>query len=109
MAFYDAIAQIATAQLAAYGIQCVVQTTNPDRTLSTRYVAGIKSKRVDARSAGIVEGVDLGDWELLLEASANPVVGERITIDDRTLVIVAIDAIKPAGTVLAWNAWGRLG
>lgn len=54
-------------------------------------------------------GVDIGDTELLLEASANPAKTERIAAGGESFVIIQVEPIKPAAIVLAWRVWVRAG
>ena len=54
-------------------------------------------------------GVDIGDKELLLDASAEPIKTERIEAGGESYVIVQVEPIRPAAITIAWRAWARAG
>lgn len=54
-------------------------------------------------------GVDIGDKELLLDASAEPAKTERIEAGGESYVIVQVEPIKPASILIAWRVWARAG
>lgn len=54
-------------------------------------------------------GVDIGDKEMYLDASAEPIKTERIEADGESYVIVQVEPIKPAAITIAWRVWARAG
>lgn len=101
MSFYSNLANTATQ---------LIRDKGRDLTLgvgaSARVVRGVRTETVKHTRGD--SGVQIGDVVYLLEPSANPGLRERI-IGDENLVIVFVDPIKPADTVMAWYVYGRNG
>ncbi len=84
-----------------------------------RQVAGLRISQME-RTLGD-SGVMVGDWKYILAATTTPEGGDPVVTDsrpevterlvdgDEQFVIVYVEPIKPAETVLAWFVYGRLG
>lgn len=107
MSLYGRLAATATRMIRDYGQPwTITRTTGPGQS-DERTVQGVEVGAVRHLLAD--SGVDIGDTELLLEASANPSKAERIATGVDSLVIMHVERIKPAAVVLAWRVWGRKG
>lgn len=107
MSLYPRLAATAQRLVTKFGqTWTITRTTGPGKT-ATRDAYGVQVGTI--RHLLGDSGVDIGDTELLLEASANPVKAERISAGGQSFVIVQVEPIKPAAMVLAWRVWVRAG
>ena len=107
MSLYARLASTAQRLIRQFGqTWTITRTTGPGVSIA-RQVQGVVVGKVP-RSAGD-GGVDIGDTEMLLEASAFPEKSERITAGDASYVLLEVEPIKPAVIVLAWRVLGRDG
>ena len=91
-------------------------TTGPAESTSRTYpavridtVTGLSGNSGNAAFLGD-SGVQIGDVVFFFHRSANPLQGDRISAGSESFVLaVAPNPIKPAGTVMFWQVWGRLG
>lgn len=104
---YARIAANATRTLQRSGRSWQIRTTTSANAISARTAVGVK---ID-ETRHVLEGsrINIGDHRMLFMASANPVIGERLTADTETRVIVHTEAIQPADVVCAWWVWARAG
>lgn len=108
MSFYSELADTALEMLTEFGQTWTLTTTTAEGVSSSRTAKGVEVKTVKHLLGD--SGVQLGDRELLLDASANPMQGDRITDGTNSYVLIPKpEPIKPGATVLAWTAWGRAG
>lgn len=104
---YDRLASTADRLLAKFG---------RDVTVSTTAASGVTTRTAKAVTIGVVKhdlgdsGVSIGDHRLLIEASANPLPGDRITDAQGTRIVVdPVNPIRPAETTIAHECYTRLG
>lgn len=102
MSFYGNLANTATVLIRQYG-----QALTLGVGASARVVRGVRTATVKHTLGD--SGVQIGDVVFLVEPSANPTERERIDYAGEKLVVVFVDPIKPADTVLAWTVYGRVG
>jgi hypothetical protein len=109
VSFYDALKETAVKLLEEFGQDCPIVRTDPESgILAEMTTSAIRDARV-RHVSNFAGGVEVGDWRILAAATVTPEIGDRITVDTEELVIVAVEAIKPAAIVLAWFIWGRAG
>jgi len=115
---YARIAATAARLITKFGQAWTLTTTIGPADSSSRTYPGVQIDTVTGLSGdggnGAYfgdSGVQIGDVVLLLHPSANPVQGDRIQDASGTsyVLIVKPNPVKPAGTVLMWQVWGRQG
>lgn len=84
----------------------ITRTTGPGQ-ITQRVAMGVVVDQV--RHILGDSGVDIGDKELLLDASAEPAKTERIEAGGESYVIVQVEPIRPGAITIAWRAWARAG
>lgn len=99
---YASIADIAKEALAEYGTNGTLGTGATARTARMVLSKIIRHEFLDSK-------IQMGDYEYIIEAGANPVEGERLAVATDKQVIVLVNPIRPADTVVAWYAYGRKG
>lgn len=107
MSLYERLAATADRMLGAYGVSATLSHTTPLGAVATSTVSVVTVDTV--RHVLGDSGVDIGDERLIVNADAAPVKGDRIDYADQSRVVVQVEPIRPAGTVLAWWVWARRG
>lgn len=107
MSLYPRLAATAQRLITQFGQPWTITRTTGQNQTTTRTAQGVQVETV--RHLLGDSGVDIGDTELLLDASANPSKAERISAGGQGYVIVQVEPIKPAAIVLAWRVWVRAG
>lgn len=107
MSLYARLTATADRLLGAYGVSGTLTHTTPLGATETSTVSVVAVDTV--RHLLGDSGVDIGDERLIVNADAAPVKGDRIDYADQSRVVVQVEAICPAGTVLAWYVWARRG
>lgn len=114
---YARMAATAARLITKFGRNWTLTTTTGPAESTSRTYPGVRIDQVtglsgDSGNAAFLgdSGVQLGDVVFLLHPSATPLQGDRISAGSESYVLaVAPNPIKPAGTVLLWQVWGRLG
>jgi hypothetical protein len=106
---YTRMAATVTRLLAANGTRAVLSRVSPTTGAATdRTAAVVRWKQVKHVMPG--SNLQVGDWQCIVEPSADPRPGDRFTIDDENLVIVgSVEPIRPASTILAFIVYARVG
>ena len=114
---YAKFAATAVRLITRFGRNWTLTTTTGPAESTSRTYPGVRIDTVtglsgDSGNAAFLgdSGVQLGDVVFLLHPSANPLQGDRISAGSESFVLmVKPNPIKPAGTILLWQVWGRLG
>ncbi len=104
---YSRLALTAQYLIARFGVAVTLATTTALNTTATRAARAVFVDRV--RHLLGDSGVEIGDWRVLFDADAAPLLTDRLTRGSESYVLVQVEPIQPAGTVLAWQAWARAG
>lgn len=108
MGLYTRLAATATRLITDYGRALTIGTP-PRSVRGVRVEMNPFKERASAFGFTGGEGNEVGDVRFLLEAAANPAYAERLTAGAASYIILSIDPISPADTVLAWLVTGRIG
>lgn len=115
---YSRIAATGVRLITKFGQAWTLTTTTGPAVSTSRTYPGVQIDTVTGLSGdggnGAYfgdSGVQIGDVVLLLHPSSNPVQGDRIqdAAGNSYVLIVKPNPVKPAGTVLLWQVWGRAG
>lgn len=114
---YARLAATAARLITKFGQNVTLTTTSGPAESTSRVYPGVRIDQVTnlAGNSGNASyfadsGVQVGDVVYLLHPSSAPKQGDRITAGTESLVlVVAPNPVKPAGTILLWQVWGRIG
>lgn len=102
-------AATATRLLATLGTSATLTITDPV-TGDTSTVAAFGAIVGSAKGSTMATlPVELGDFEVFLNAGSAPSKGDRLEIADLDLVLVHVDAIYDRDTVAVWRVYARRG
>lgn len=100
---YTEIADTAASVLSEYGTLATIGTGATQRTALVVMETVVSHALADSQ-------IQIGDYKYIVEASANPVAGERLTVGSDKMVIVSpVIPVKPADVVVCWYIYGRRG
>ncbi len=114
---YARIAATAARLITKFGRNWTLTTTTGPAESTSRTYPGVRIDTVTGLSGNSGNaaffgdsGVQIGDVVFFLHPSATPLQGDRMSAGNESFVLaVAPNPIKPAGTVMFWQVWGRLG
>lgn len=107
MSLYARLALTAQRMITQFGQLWTITATTGANASTARTVQGVVVGQVKHVLGD--SGVEIGDKEMMLEATANPVQGERIAAGSESYIVMQVEPIRPAAVTLAWRVWARSG
>lgn len=107
--FYDNMAATALRLLTTRGSTMSLTTIGDAARSAKAAMVNVVRHTFPSTGADGTGGVQVGDYEFLVESGATPLIGDRISFNGLSLVVMHVEPIKPADVVVIWKIWGRKG
>jgi hypothetical protein len=106
---YSRMAATVTRLLGANGTIATISRVSPTTGATTETTAAVvRWKQVRHVLPG--SNLEVGDWLCIVAPQADPRPGDRIAMDEESLVIVgSVEPVRPGSVVLAFLVYARVG